>query len=74
MRNRAGLTTRKNHPVTDMPVFFVHPCNTAAALEESASESEPSPLQYMLQWFGVIGACVGLQIPLELALQADRAS
>lgn len=68
------LIAKKNHPVTDMPVFFVHPCNTATALEETASTPEPSPLQYMLQWLGIVGACVGLHLPMDLALQADRTS
>lgn len=69
-----GGISMTNHPVTDMPVFFVHPCNTATALEETASTPEPSPLQYMLQWLGIVGACVGLHLPMDLALQADRTS
>ncbi|KAL1382939.1 hypothetical protein HDK64DRAFT_319182 [Phyllosticta capitalensis] len=62
-----GAVSMTNHPVTDMPVFFIHPCNTAAALEAAASTPDPSPWEYLQLWFGVVGACVGLDLPLVLA-------
>ncbi|KAK7532147.1 uncharacterized protein J3D65DRAFT_594805 [Phyllosticta citribraziliensis] len=64
-----GAVSMTNHPVTDMAVFFVHPCNTAEALEAAASTFNPSPLEYLQLWFGVVGACVGLDFPLALASQ-----
>ncbi|KAK7510632.1 uncharacterized protein IWZ02DRAFT_494595 [Phyllosticta citriasiana] len=64
-----GAVSMTNHPVTDMAVFFVHPCNTADALEAAASTLNPSPLEYLQLWFGIVGACVGLDFPLALTSQ-----
>ncbi|KAF2141801.1 uncharacterized protein K452DRAFT_287761 [Aplosporella prunicola CBS 121167] len=61
----------QNHPVTDMPALFVHPCNTASALQEATPSQELTPLQYLQLWLGIIGGCVGLQMPVALASQID---
>lgn len=70
-----------NHPLTDFPSFYVHPCNTAEAMREllgnqtedgeeggKRGEREVSPIKYLTAWLGLVGSCVGLHIPRELAL------
>ncbi|KAH8815021.1 hypothetical protein F5884DRAFT_160420 [Xylogone sp. PMI_703] len=51
------------HPITDLPAFFIHPCQTKEAME-----SFDCPLsQYFMIWLGIVGPCVGLWVPLEMA-------
>ena len=60
----------QNHPVTDIPCFFIHPCNTAEAMKEIIANSKVSGLEYLQLWFGLVGPCVGLYLPKELALES----
>lgn len=62
-----GGITMTEHPVTNLPVFFVHPCNTAAALEASFHQGEITPEQYMQLWIGTVGWHVGLRVPIAIA-------
>lgn len=62
----------QNHPMTDVPCFFVHPCRTADALREIMGPRKVSELEYLLTWIGLIGASVGLNLPKELAIQYTR--
>lgn len=62
-----GGITMTEHPVTNLPVFFVHPCNTAAALEASFHEREITSEQYMQLWIGTVGWHVGLRVPIAIA-------
>ena len=62
------IDTCQNHPVTDIPCFTVHPCNTADAMQEIIGSREFSGLEYLLVWIGLIGGCVGLNLPKELAI------
>jgi ubiquitin-like-conjugating enzyme ATG10 len=73
-----GVLSMAEHPITGMPAYFVHPCRTQEALAPLMEEpshkvgSEPA-VEYLLLWFGVIGASVGLSVPLNLAkLLAER--
>ena len=73
-----GALSMADHPITGMPAYFVHPCRTQEALAPLMEEpshkvgSEPA-VEYLLLWFGVIGASVGLSVPLNLAkLLAER--
>ncbi|KAL3417265.1 hypothetical protein PVAG01_11265 [Phlyctema vagabunda] len=51
------------HPVTDVPAFFIHPCQTKEAMENFNC-----PLQdYLMTWVGLTGGCVGLWVPHEMA-------
>ena len=63
------LTCWQNHPVTDLPSFTIHPCNTPDAMRELLGPGAVSELQYLLVWFGLIGASVGLHLPKELAAE-----
>ncbi|OCL11578.1 hypothetical protein AOQ84DRAFT_373869 [Glonium stellatum] len=62
-----GGITMTEHPVTNLPVFFVHPCNTATALEASFHEREITSEQYMQLWIGTVGWHVGLRVPIAIA-------
>jgi ubiquitin-like-conjugating enzyme ATG10 len=75
-----GALSMAEHPITGMPAYFVHPCRTQEALaplldnDSDKTGSEPA-VQYLLLWFGVIGASVGLSVPMNLArLLAERRS
>jgi ubiquitin-like-conjugating enzyme ATG10 len=73
-----GALSMAEHPITGMPAYFVHPCRTQEALapllENTSHETGSEPaVQYLLLWFGVIGASVGLSVPVNLArLLVDR--
>lgn len=61
----------QNHPITDLPSFFVHPCNTAEAMSEILRGRAVGAFEYLLIWLGLVGSCVGLYVPKELALSAE---
>ncbi|KAL4776222.1 hypothetical protein BDW60DRAFT_224058 [Aspergillus nidulans var. acristatus] len=54
------------HPIFETPAFFVHPCNTADAMREIASEHDISPEAYLIIWLGLVGSPVRLQLSSEL--------
>ncbi|KAF8863369.1 hypothetical protein BDZ45DRAFT_738343 [Acephala macrosclerotiorum] len=51
------------HPVTDVPAFFIHPCQTKEAMEQLDSSMK----DYLMMWIGLVGGCVGLWVPPEMA-------
>ncbi|EOA80715.1 uncharacterized protein SETTUDRAFT_60514, partial [Exserohilum turcica Et28A] len=61
-----GGITIANHPVTDRPQFFIHPCQTAQVMEASVP-SQTTAEQYLIAWIGAVGKSVGLNLPLALA-------
>ncbi|KAG4442280.1 hypothetical protein IFR05_002204 [Cadophora sp. M221] len=66
----AGITggiSAAPHPITDVPAFFIHPCQTKEAMENFECSME----EYLMVWIGLVGGCVGLSVPLEMA-QADN--
>jgi ubiquitin-like-conjugating enzyme ATG10 len=73
-----GALSMAEHPVTGVPAYFVHPCRTQEALSpllDSASSNAKlcNGTRYLLLWFGVIGASVGLSVPISVAkLFANR--
>ncbi|KAF2744086.1 hypothetical protein M011DRAFT_496486 [Sporormia fimetaria CBS 119925] len=63
-----GGITITDHPVTNSPVFFIHPCQTAAVMEAvSDRKGDMAPFEYLMLWIGAICSCVGLRVPLEVA-------
>jgi ubiquitin-like-conjugating enzyme ATG10 len=73
-----GALSMAEHPITGMPAYFVHPCRTQEALTpllagaSQTAGTEPA-VEYLLLWFGVIGASVGLSVPVHTAsLIAER--
>jgi ubiquitin-like-conjugating enzyme ATG10 len=61
----------KEHPATNKPVFFIHPCQTAEAMEAIAGNRRLTANEYLLLWLGAFGKCVGLDVPLALARELD---
>ncbi|TGO08998.1 hypothetical protein BTUL_0183g00140 [Botrytis tulipae] len=51
------------HPITDVPAFFIHPCQTKEAMENFDCPAD----NYLMVWLGLIGGCVGLWMPHEMA-------
>ncbi|KAF1945413.1 hypothetical protein EJ02DRAFT_313312, partial [Clathrospora elynae] len=62
-----GGITITDHPATNRPVFFIHPCQTAEVMEASAGKSNVTTKEYLMVWIGALGKCVGLNVPLVLA-------
>lgn len=63
-----GALSVTEHPITGLPVYFVHPCRTQEIMAQRRSwEGEARPEEYLMVWMGVIGASVGLSVPVELA-------
>ncbi|CEN61530.1 hypothetical protein ASPCAL08184 [Aspergillus calidoustus] len=54
------------HPVSGTPSYFVHPCNTADAMKDTATGQGIGPEGYLIIWLGLIGNCLRLQLPSEL--------
>ncbi|KAK3310102.1 uncharacterized protein B0T15DRAFT_488797 [Chaetomium strumarium] len=55
-----------HHPVTGVPSFFVHPC----LLGEAMAKFDCSKEDYLMVWLGLVGGCVGLWVPAEMALES----
>jgi ubiquitin-like-conjugating enzyme ATG10 len=73
-----GALSMAEHPVTGVPAYFVHPCRTQEALSlmldnDNSDIDQCNGAKYLLLWFGVIGASVGLNVPIGVAkLFADQ--
>ncbi|KAF1997977.1 hypothetical protein P154DRAFT_264711 [Amniculicola lignicola CBS 123094] len=67
-----GGITITDHPFTNSPVFFIHPCQTAAVLEACLGAEEATPVTYLLVWLGAVASCAGLSIPIDLAKELSR--
>lgn len=61
-----GGISMSNHPATDLPAYFIHPCNTADAMRDITRGSLVSPQIYLQIWIGLVGGCVGLYLPSQL--------
>ncbi|KAL2368524.1 hypothetical protein RJ035_000882 [Blastomyces gilchristii] len=59
-----------HHPLSGLPVYFVHPCNTPDALRDVAGNKEVVTTEtYLLLWLGLVGNCVGLHVPSKLLIE-----
>ncbi|KAK1752397.1 hypothetical protein QBC47DRAFT_388359 [Echria macrotheca] len=59
-----GGISADHHPITGVPSFFVHPC----LLGEAMSRFDCAKENYLMVWLGLVGGCVGLWVPKEMAL------
>jgi ubiquitin-like-conjugating enzyme ATG10 len=70
-----GALSMAEHPTTGSPAYFVHPCRTQEVISPLLQNADPSKpeadprkaMNYLLLWFGVIGASVGLSVPISVA-------
>ncbi|KAK7969807.1 hypothetical protein PG988_008880 [Apiospora saccharicola] len=58
-----GGISADHHPLTGVPSFFVHPCFLSDAMEGFDCPKE----DYLMVWLGLVGGCVGLWVPKEMA-------
>ncbi|KAI0393472.1 hypothetical protein F5Y17DRAFT_305974 [Xylariaceae sp. FL0594] len=58
-----GGISIEHHPITGVPAFFVHPCLLADAMADLDCSKE----NYLMAWLGLVGGCVGLWVPKEMA-------
>ncbi|KAF7557659.1 hypothetical protein G7046_g5993 [Stylonectria norvegica] len=63
--NGIGGISADHHPITGVPSFFVHPC----LLGDAISNFECDRANYLMIWLGLVGGCVGLWVPKEMAMQ-----
>ncbi|KAF7193030.1 Ubiquitin-like-conjugating enzyme ATG10 [Pseudocercospora fuligena] len=68
-----GALSMTDHPVTNLPAYFVHPCRTQEAMQAVLSGREAGPVEYLALWLGLAGGSVGLSVPVPLmqALQLE---
>ncbi|KAH7077235.1 hypothetical protein FB567DRAFT_145612 [Paraphoma chrysanthemicola] len=64
-----GGITVTDHPATNRPAFFIHPCQTAKVMEATVGRKEISGEEFLVIWIGAMGKYVGLNIPLALVQQ-----
>ena len=67
-----GAASMVNHPLTDLPSFFIHPCQTAASLQEAADGRRITTQEYLRLWLGVIGISVGLHESISAEVCKSR--
>lgn len=66
-----GALSMMDHPITGLPAYFVHPCQTGDVMHSlfdapQAGESTEREM-YLLVWIGLVGGSVGLDMPTDLA-------
>lgn len=71
LSSKSAANRAQNHPITDVPAFFVHPCNTAEAMQDIIGGRSISVEAYLQIWLGLVGGCVGLALPKGLAIGFD---
>lgn len=59
-----GGISGDHHPVTGLPSFFVHPCLLGDAMVAFDCAKD----DYLMTWLGLVGGCVGLWVPKEMAM------
>ncbi|KAI2625136.1 hypothetical protein GGS21DRAFT_309079 [Xylaria nigripes] len=59
-----GGISIEHHPITGVPTFFVHPCFLGEAMDRFDCSKE----NYLTVWLGLVGGCVGLWVPKEMAM------
>ncbi|KAK7739986.1 E2-like conjugating enzyme atg10 [Cytospora paraplurivora] len=60
-----GGISADHHPITGVPSFFVHPC----LLGDAMSNFDCSKENYLMVWLGLVGGCIGLWVPKEMAME-----
>ena len=65
-RRRFEVDEIQEHPATNRPVFFIHPCQTAEVMEATVGDGAATAGAYMMVWIGALGKYVGLNVPLTL--------
>ncbi|CCU78863.1 unnamed protein product [Blumeria hordei] len=59
-----GALSAAPNPVTGVPAFFIHPCQTKEAMDDFNCPLD----DYLSVWIGIVGGCIGLWLPPEIAL------
>ena len=62
----------QDHPVTNLPVCFVHPCRTHQVMRTVCANQQLSPIIYLLKWIAIFGSVVGLVVPQDLAKSVEE--
>jgi ubiquitin-like-conjugating enzyme ATG10 len=70
-----GALSMAEHPINGVPAYFVHPCRTQEVMSPLLQNvdsikpefNSPKAMNYLMLWLGVIGASVGLSVPINVA-------
>ncbi|KAI7543497.1 hypothetical protein KC331_g7370 [Hortaea werneckii] len=68
----SALSMTGEHPVTGGPAYFVHPCLTQDFIRAVMAGRQVSAVEYLALWVGVIGATVGLSLPVSVARELQK--
>ncbi|KAN0086711.1 hypothetical protein V8E54_000399 [Elaphomyces granulatus] len=59
------------HPESGIPMYFVHPCDTANAMRGIVGQETIGTETYLFIWLGLVGNCVNLHLPSRLLADSD---
>lgn len=62
-----GALSLADHPMFNLPAYFVHPCRTSEVMARMTEGRRARPIDYLLIWIGLIGASIGLTAPVKVA-------
>lgn len=67
-----STVTQQEHPLLGEAFFMLHPCKTEDFMRPvlQAAQQTNRPVNYVLTWLSVVGALVGLDVPLEYFLDS----
>lgn len=54
------------HPMTGLPSYFLHPCNTKQRMESMITSQERHPAIQLLSWMSMMFVSMGLAIPANI--------
>ena len=69
-----GALSMTDHPISNAPAYFVHPCRTAEAMDAVTGGHDVKPEEYLLMWLGMVGPSVGLTVPVEVVQKLSKSS
>jgi len=63
--NAWGAITQQEHPLTGIPYFSIHPCQTEKLMKSCLTNTHCSDSNYIICWLSMFGPLVGLSLPLS---------
>jgi hypothetical protein len=57
------VVTQQDHPVLNVPFFFVHPCHNWKLLVDcNTDKTQMSSVKYLISWLSIVGNSFGLRL------------
>ncbi|CAO3564700.1 unnamed protein product [Mortierella alpina] len=73
-----GGISQQDHPILNVPYFYMHPCETVPLMETIAlSQAEESNSRsfienYIMTWLSFTGQAIGISIPTDVAVRVKE--